>query len=354
MILDTGSTGLRIASAALNASLQPGAGLPLVAGAQAPGKLTECEAYISSYVYGPVVKADVVIAGKKVGSTQLQVFGASGYMVPRSCSSSCSSLGGTETNTTESFGGNGLLGVSFDTADNYALYYDCPTPNAAACAVDVAYAGIPNTVTQFAGDNNGVTISLPAIAAGTTTKPVWGTLYFGVATQADNTPAATTLAVANDGSSGQNSGTFNALIGGAWSVAYIDSGTDVVYFNDAADTQLTDCPANGFVAGFYCPASAQSLSFGLGNAGSSPVVFGNLAYTVGNASLLYGVSAVATSAVGGPDSSTSTASNSSVAFGLSAFYGHTIYFLFNGMSAPGTGLGGSASTPVVGPVNGID
>lgn len=353
VIVDTGSTGLRIAASALNASLQPGSGgLPLVAGGVAGSTLTECEAYVSSYVYGPVVSADVYIAGKKVGSTQMQVFGAAGFPVPRECSNQ----GGTQTDTTQTFGGNGLLGVNFDTTDYYALYYDCLGSGGSAygsCSDNLSYAGVPNTVSQFSGDNNGVTITLPAVGAAGSTTAVAGWLYFGVGTQTNNTPPATTLAVADDGGNDNNNGTFAASIGGVWSVAYIDSGTDVVYFNDAADPLLTSCPSSGYFAGYYCPASPQSLSFSLANTGSTTPL-GTLAYTVVDASSVYGSSAIAVSNVAGLDSSSTTLTNSSIAFGLSSFFGHNMYFVFSGMTAPGSGLGGTSSTTVVGPINGID
>ena len=38
-------------------------------------------------------------------------------------------------------------------------------------------------------------------------------------------------------------------------------------------------------------------------------------------------------------------------FGLAAFYGHTVYVLFNGATAPGSGLGGGATA--TGPINAI-
>ena len=348
VILDTGSTGLRIAASALNASLQPGSGgLPVMAGAAAGTVLTECEAYVSSYVYGPVVSADVYIAGKKVGSTQLQVFGAPGYAVPRGCSNQ----GGTQTDTTQLFGGNGLLGVSFDVADNYSLYYDCQAATGSSCSADNSYPGMPNTVTQFSGDNNGVVLSLPAVGSAGSTTVVVGTLTFGVATQSNNTPPAGTLAIVNDGTLSATGGTFAAAIGGTWSMAYIDSGTDVVYFDDTADPQLTACPGSGLYAGYYCPAAAQSLVFTLANTGSTAAV-GTLPYTVVDASMVYGTTAIAVGNVGGADSSSSTGGGGgTIAFGLSAFFGHDMYFLFNGMTAPGAGLGGAATG--TGPVNGI-
>ncbi|PRC92163.1 DUF3443 family protein [Solimicrobium silvestre] len=350
VIVDTGSTGLRIAATALSSKLQPGVsgGLPLVAGSSSGTKLTECETYVDSYVYGPVVNADVYIAGELVKSTTMQVFGSSSYTVPKTCSSQ----GGTQTDTTQSFGGNGLIGVSFDLADNYPLYFNCKTATGSSCSANTAYAGMPSTVSQFATDNNGVVLSLPAVGASGSTTAVVGTLMFGVSTQSNNVPAAATLPIVNLGGNTSLSGTFNTEVGGTWYSAYIDSGTDVIYFNDTANKNLKACPTSGNFDGWYCPTTVQSVPFSMANTGSTTAK-GTLTYSVANASVIAGSKVIAYNNVAGSDGSSAT-TNSSVGFGLSTFLGHNMYILFNGMTAPGTGLGGNSSTTVTGPINGID
>ena len=346
--VDTGSSGIRMASAALSATLQPGKGLPPVT-VTAPGgttatALTECEVYVSSYAYGPVVSADIYIAGKLVKNANMQVFGTPGYTVP----TGCSSQGGTETDTVQAFGGNGLIGIGFDLIDQ-GLFFDCQTSSTSTCVADASsYAGVPSIVPLFSSDNNGVVIKLPPVAAAGSTTPVVGTLTFGVSTQANNTPAAATLAIVND-----NNGTFQTQIGGTWSSAYIDSGTFVMFFNDPADKLLTVCSTTSPNTGFYCPSTPQSIPLVVANAGTQTSL-GTLTYQVGNADQVNTAATMAFSNIAGPTSTTSTLNGTYVAYGLSFFYGRNMYFLFNSKTAPGTGLGGTATSTVTGPINGID
>lgn len=344
VLVDTGSTGLRIASSALQSTLQPGNGLPAIAGRGTSTSLTECETYVDSYVYGPLVTADVYIAGKLVQSANMQVFGPSNYPVPNSCSSQ----GGISTNTTQAFGANGLIGVSFELQDD-ALYYDCQNANLGGCTADNFYAGLPSTVSQFSSDNNGVTISMPPVIAAGLSTPVVGTLTFGVNTQADNTPTASTIPIANN-----DIGEFAAQVGGTWYTAYLDSGTDILYFNDPTDAALEPlCPSSNAVnAGLYCPATTQSVPFTFANAGTTASV-GSLTYQVANAIDVNTLTAMAFNNLAGPITTSSTLSDTTIAFGFSLFYGHNVYVLFDTKTAPGTGLGGTANSTVTGPIDTI-
>ena len=342
--VDTGSSGLRIAASALPSSLQPGAnGLPQVSGHTPSTTLTECEGYVSSYVYGPVVKADIYIAGKQVSNANLQVFGAPGYTVPSGCVNS--NPGSTETDTTQTFGGNGLIGIGFDLLDQ-GQFFDCSTALGTSCIDNTQYAGVPSIVPLFSSDNNGVVIALPSVSSAGLSSPVVGTLTFGVSTQANNTPTTSTLAIVNDTYSGE----FNTQIGGVWSPAYIDSGTFIMFFNDAANTNLTLCTSVANT-GFYCPTQPQTIPLTFANYGSK-VSLGSLNYQVANADQINTLTAMAFNNIAGPTSQTSTLTGT-VAYGLSFFYGREMYFLFNSKTAPGTGLGGTAATTVTGPINGI-
>ena len=349
VIVDTGSTGVRIAASALNGSLQPGgSGLPVVAGTPATTTLTECEIYVSSYIYGPVVRADVYVAGKLVSAAPIQVFGSSGFPAP----SDCSNQGGTPTSTPQSFGGNGLIGVGFETVDNSSIYYDYSAacaPINSTCPYDQTYAGVPNLVSLFASDNNGVVLSLPALTGGSSTSTVTGTLTFGVGTQSDNTPPSSTLSLVNDGNTADLLTTYltfaASVSGGPWATAYLDSGTDAVYFNDTA---LTVCSSNtsSYAPYYFCPSSATPVVFELANTGSTA---GHaFSYTVVDpSSPNYGFAALAASDVGGPTSASSTTGSTTYAFGLSSFFGHSVYVLFNGQTSPNW-------PGYTGPVNGID
>lgn len=341
--VDTGSTGLRVAASALSSTLQPGSGLPAVAGSKASTSLAECETYVSSFVYGPVVSADVYIAGKLVKNANMQVFGSPAYKVP----AACSNQGGTETDTTQSFTGNGLIGVSFELLDQSG-YFDCQTSSPTNCTINSAYNGLPNLVSQFSSDNNGVVLSLPPVSSAGLSSPAVGTLTFGVSTQTNNTPTSSALAIVSD----TQQGTFAAQVGGTWYTAYIDSGTFVMYFNDTADTGLTACGSSDVNAGLYCPATPQNIPVSFANTATTKSI-GSITYQVANADLINTPSAIVYSNVAGPIATSTTLNATTMAFGLSSFYGHNMYFLFNSMTAPGTGLGGTASTTVTGPINSI-
>jgi trimeric autotransporter adhesin len=327
--VDTGSTGLRFASSAVASALQPGTagGLPVTAGSTAGTVLTECETYGGSYVYGPVVTADIYIAGKQLKSLPIQIFGQSGYTVP----AGCTSQGGSNTPTPSSFGGNGLIGVGFDLLDQ-TPYFNCDTSAVATCT-DSNYPGIPNPVSQLSADNNGILIDLPSVGLDGSTTPVIGTLYFGVATQSNNSPTSASVGIAND-----SSGYFAVSTASTWTSAYIDSGTDILYFADSSDSQLTTCGDH------FCPSTPQAITIDLADAGSKTTLL-QFPYTVGNADTVYGSHIIASESAAGPTSD-------SFAFGLSTFFGHKMYFLYNGQTAPGTGLGTTAT--VTGPINGIE
>ena len=340
--VDTGSSGLRIAYEALSPALRSGKRqLPLVS--SGGGTLTECETYVSSFAYGPIVRADIFIAGEKAANTKIQIFGHPRYPVPRNCRQQ----GGLDLHSAQIFGANGLIGVSFEELDDFTLYYNCQS-NTSQCVQNSKFPGIPNTVRQFAKNNNGVVLSLPALATPDSLDPVAGTLTFGVSTQANNTPGTKTLTLINDGTASDRSGTFDAKVGSVWYMGYIDSGTDTVYFFDDLDPALTACPANGQYAGFYCPAKPQNLVFNLADTGTKKTK-GTFNYTVANASIALASSPFAYTNIGGISSSSSNLDNA-MAFGLSVFFGKNMYFLFNNQKASSFG---PSTSPTTGPMIGL-
>lgn len=343
VIVDSGSTGLRVAYSALSPKLRSGfKKLPLKSSF---GKtLTECEAYISSYVYGPIAQADVHIAGESARNTQLQIFGHPRYRVTRDCKRQ----GGDEMDSTQSFGGNGLIGVSFYLRDDHALYYNCQ-PNTSFCKANTTFPGIPNTVSQFATNNNGAVLSFPPLSTPDSSTPIEGTLAFGISTQSNNTPGVNTLALLNDGGTTSDSGTFEAKIGSNWSNAYIDSGTDTVYFYDDQNSALKACPSTSYYAGWYCPLATQHLTFNLADAGTTKTQ-GYLHFTVANPRNTFTSSTIAYDNIGGVSSPSSNLDNS-MAFGLSVFFGNKMYFLFNDQKAS---TFGTLSGRIKGPINGIE
>ena len=182
--VDTGSTGLRILSSVLSASLslpqqQDASGNPVV----------ECVQFADGFSWGPVKMADLRIAGEQASSLPVQIIGDSAFTsIPSACSSS-----GPPENTVTTFGANGLLGVGVFMQDcgsacaQFAVsgaYYTCPASGCQPTQVALAQQ-LQNPVAMFSTDNNGVLIQLPALpAAGAATAT--GSLIFGIGTQSNN------------------------------------------------------------------------------------------------------------------------------------------------------------------------
>ena len=128
VLVDTGSTGLRIVSSLLSPALS------LRQQTDANGNpVVECGQFADGYTWGPVKVADVKIAGEQAGSVPIQVIGDPAFssVVP----ASCSSIGPAE-NTVQTLGANGLLGVGVFQQDCGiacaqsvipGTYYICPS-----------------------------------------------------------------------------------------------------------------------------------------------------------------------------------------------------------------------------------
>ncbi len=252
--VDTGSYGLRILAPVLTLTFPV---LTLANGSA----LVECTSFVDGYSWGPVTLADVSISGESASSVPVQIIGDSRYpTVPANCSDT-----GPAEDTVAAFGANGIIGVGpfpSDCGDYCAQnvteptieYYACSTEsNCTGTTVPVA-SQVPNPVTLFATDNNGVIITLPSAAnAGTTT--LTGSLIFGIDTQSNN--ASGTETVVPIATSGSNYGFITSVFNGtSMPMSFIDSGSNGYYFPDSS---LTTCTNSGFTD-FYCPSSTTSLT----------------------------------------------------------------------------------------------
>lgn len=270
--VDTQSFGLRILAPVLTLSL------PVQAAANG-NSLLECAVFADGYSWGPIALVDVQISGESAASVPVQLIGDSRFPnVP----ANCSSQGPTEEDTVATFGANGILGVGVfeqdcgtvcvSTVDN-EVYFACTATLCDNTAEPLAKQ-VANPVALFAKDNNGNIIELPSVAPqGAAT--VTGSLIFGIDTQTNNASGTETVLTV-DPSFGFLTATFN---GQSLSMSFIDSGTNGIYFDDAA---IPACTATDYTE-FYCPASALDLTVTLqGNNGVNAAVD----FTVGNAQTL--------------------------------------------------------------------
>jgi hypothetical protein len=324
VLVDTGSTGVRIAAAALNSSMQ--AALPQEAVNGAP--LNACEQFLDGYTWGTMRVADITLGPKSATSQPLQIVGdpASGT-VPNACSDN-----GTlqAENTPAELGTNGIIGVAAFLQDCgaacaqkavAATYYTCPSGGQCQnTAVPVAMQS-QNVVANFAQDNNGVVLGLPAISSAGQGVTV-GTLYFGVGTQANNAMSGATVLQTNP----QTLSVSAIYKNSSFPDSFLDSGSNFFFLNDST---ITQCPKSGNFAGFYCPASPLDLSASFTAAAGAPL---SQSFAVASAQSLFtsnpGVVAVNNIAA-------TSSGSGAIDFGLPFFYGKLVAVLNEGQSALG-------------------
>jgi hypothetical protein len=267
--VDTGSYGLRLLAPALTLTL------PVETLANSSNSLVECTQFADGFSWGPVVTADMQIAGETAKSLPVQVIGESRFpTVPANCSAT-----GTAEDTVSTFGANGILGIgpfelgcgdcdtNTHSSDN-PVYYACGT----TCVATVVPTAMqePNPVTRFAADNNGSFIDLPAVAAaGAVTLS--GSLIFGIDTQSNNQSGTQTVLTVNG--MAELAMTFN---GATLASSFIDSGSNGIFFTDGniAPCMTTDTD-------FYCPGNTLTLALSI--QGQNGVMANNLTFGVGNA-----------------------------------------------------------------------
>ncbi|HMD85047.1 MAG TPA: DUF3443 family protein [Terriglobia bacterium] len=341
VLVDTGSVGLRILNSQL--TTVPATELTTVLDS-AGNQVQECVQFgNTSYAWGPVLVADVVIGGEKASSVPIQVIGDTTYTVP---AASCLSLGpGPSLDTVAALGANGILGVGTSIQDcglNCAggqtfsayPYYVCPKNECQITALPVAQQ-VTNPVALFAKDNNGVEILLPSIspagapslpyttADGTGLVPA-GLLVFGVGTESNNALGSATLYAA-DGNGNFPTIAYN---GNSYtSDGFLDTGSNALYVSDAQTLGILNCTDNPY----YCPTTPLALSLTIYGANSTS---GTVTLNVANADTLFDTnpSFAAFNNLGG-DSSNGLSSDY-FDLGLPFFFGRSVFVGIAGTTVP--------------------
>jgi hypothetical protein len=241
--VDAGSVGLALIAGALTGAANPRA----INDPTTSSPLYECVPFADGYSWGSVVAADVQIGSRTVASLLIHLMGdtAAGNG-PADC------VSGPRENAVIAFGANGVLGVGNFLQDcgeacassaQPAAYYVCSTDVCSATAVALGNQ-ITNPVAALPSDNNGVVISLPAVAE-PSGGSVTGTRYLGVGTQTNNAlGSAQVFAVDNVGALDTH---FN---GATVSGSVIDSGSDAYFFTTNSLATYSDYTF------YYCPASS--------------------------------------------------------------------------------------------------
>jgi hypothetical protein len=336
--VDTGSSGLRILASALGSSVS----LTPVSGNGTP--VDECYPFgDGSYIWGPVMQADVSMAGEKAAGLPIQVINSpgSGVAVPNGCSQGS----GVNRGTVDELQANGILGIGVTQQDcgvscvgtSVAPYYWlCPSAGCTGNASVPTSVQVSNPVIFFSLDNNGAMITLPPVAA-TGTASVGGTLTFGIGTQTDNALGSAKVYALGLWPSGAYAGayTIKSTYNGVDYPAYLDTAVPTLYFLDPTALGIPTC--SGTYTSLYCPSS--TANFTVSNVGYQGTA-ANASIAIANAqTLLSNSSFVAFSNLAGPSGTGS--SNDIAEFGLPFFYGRTVFVGIQGQSPP-TGVSAPA------------
>jgi hypothetical protein len=313
LLLDTGSTGLRVFAQVLTLPL------PTVSVGGVP--VAECVSYLDgSSQWGPVVEADVVLGGEPAARVPIQRIDATFGARPSACS------GADPGPATAGF--NGILGVGnweqdcgpACTVTNNGIYFACRAGSTCTATAVATASQVQNPVAVLPIDNNGVVVRLPAVpAAGT--GALDGQLVLGIGTRSNNVPPATVRAYPLDGY-----GEFRTTLGGVTVPAFVDTGSNGLFFAPPPSAGLTACPAPD--AGWYCPAAPVSLT--ATNAGAAGSPSAAIAFQIANVQAL-GAGVNVSSQVGG-----SQPAASAFDWGLPFHLGRDVYV---GLEAHGSSLG---------------
>ena len=317
VLVDTGSTGLRIISSLLPASLA----LPPQTDAGG-NPVAECAQFAGGFTWGPVKLADLKIAGEQASRLPIQVIDPNFAPVPALCAAK-----GVPNNTVQALSANGILGIGLFLQDcgnacaqstQPGFYYACPVSGCRQTTLAVA-AQVQHPVSLFAANNNGAIIQLPSVPEGGAAS-VNGSLVFGINTQFNNRLGAASV-IAVDPVTGYFTTSYN---GTAFSHSIIDSGSNGIFFRDSG---ITACQANSSTPGFYCPASTKNTSATIqGSNGATAVV----SFSIANAASLVANSPdfAVINNLGGPAADVFD-------WGLPFFFGRNVFTAIEGTSTPG-------------------
>jgi hypothetical protein len=321
ILVDTGSYGLRLLSSTGGGALT----LPLPhQTATDSNPIGECAPFVTGLTWGPVATADITISGEKASDIPVQVIDGTFATLP----SECANFGVPEQDTLSGQNGlsaNGILGIGPAVQDcgtqctqtgsaNPGLYYDCA---GATCTVmaEALSQQVQNPVAAFAADNNGVVVELPSLS--NPAPSLTGSLVFGIGTESNNALSNATVFPIDVNVE------INTTFKGQQYPAFIDSGSNGLFFLDSNTTSLPPCPDN---SSFYCPGSNSSLSATPSATGGASE---SVKFTIGDADSMFSESsAFVFPTLGGPNPGTFD-------WGLPFFFGRNVYVAINGKSTPG-------------------
>jgi len=317
VLVDTGSYGLRLLSSAGGGPLT--LSLPQQSGPTG-NPVGECAPFVSGFTWGPVKAADIKMASEVASNVPVQIVDPTFSAVPSACKDS----GVPENDTLPTLGANGILGIGPYAQDcggaceqtgnaNPSLYYECVSATCQVISESTAQQ-VQNPVALFSKDNNGVIVELPSVPS--PAASLSGAIVFGIGTEANNALGSATIFPLNA------SGEFSTTYKGQSYPAFVDSGSNGLFF---LDETVTDIPACSDNSSFYCPSSTtNSSAVTLSGSTSATIDF-----TVVSADSLFSHSAdFVFGTLAGPNPGTFD-------WGLPFFFGRNVYTAIESRSTPG-------------------
>jgi hypothetical protein len=368
ILVDTGSSGLRILQSAI-----PLLNLPGLSDANG-NTLQNCFSMPDgSYLWGPVLQSNIYIGGEIAAEENEGVTGvptqvisdSPSVVVPDGCSN-----GGSNLNTPQLLGANGILGIGPEPTDctlngnNLCdgstqsgngttqsgsgttqpgpppnIYYSC-LPSGCLTTDSPVIVGdtqqVANPIPFFASfsptgpDANGVIVDLPA--APSSEGSLQGRLIFGIGTEIDSTildSADNSLGTATIFTMDAKDQFTTVFNGQTLSNSFIDSGANGLFF----PSSLPSCTSS---TQFFCPVAPTNLS--AVNEGASQGK-NTVDFSVGNADELFSSNPgdAVFGTLAGPSASSCASGSAACSFewGLPFFYGRSVYTSISGQTVSG-------------------
>ncbi|TMQ30766.1 MAG: DUF3443 family protein [Nitrospirae bacterium] len=319
VLVDTGSSGLRIFASAVTITL------PAI-------HLGECMYFGGATDWGRVHTVDVVLGGEPAVLVPIQVIGPTFAVQYTSAGQPASNICGVAVvdSSPVQAGFNGILGIGLFPFDG-GVYYNCAALPCTAVAVSASQQ-VQNPVGLLPVDNNGVLVALPSVP--TSGSPsLSGSLILGIGTASNNQPSGVTVLPTN--SLGQIVTRFHPSSGvSTQNVGIFDSGSSAMFFSESS-LSIPLCPSNSpnfpDLSFLYCPASP--LHFSAVNTELSGSPSSLVSFQIADPRPLLQSGNAAISNMGGPTFSTGVFD-----WGLPFFFGRTVYVGLSGQtSVLGTG-----------------
>ncbi len=268
ILLDTGSSGLRIFKQVLNVPLTQ-------ENPSINGSFAECIQYADgSSDWGPIQIASVTLGNEPAVQVPIQVIDSTFGTWPAACGDP------DETDQSPAEAGfNGILGVGLFAQDcgrdcsnitDNGMYYICDGSGCQGTAVTLT-SQVQNPMALLPKDNNGVIVELPAVPLGGVPS-VDGYLVLGIGTQANNMPSSVKTYTTDQ------YGEFTTKFNGISYSSFIDTGSEGLFFPSPSSNVLPDCAY--LDSDWFCPSSTKSFS--ATNASSSGSPSGAVSFHIGN------------------------------------------------------------------------